>query len=129
MSILIKGMEMPKNCNECPLHFYEGQGICSCRALPAIDDDEILKPWKKKRKDCPLVQVPPHGDLIDVEAFLATQREIYCENCERRKGMKNGKMRFVYDVGDAPCRACDIRDVLDALEDAPTIIPAEEGET
>lgn len=69
MSILIKGIEMPKNCNKCPLHFYEGQGICCCRALPAIDDGEILKPWKNKRKDCPLIPVPPHGRLIDADAL------------------------------------------------------------
>jgi hypothetical protein len=33
--------------------------------------------------------------------------------------MKNGKMRFVYEIGDAPCRACDIDDVLDDVEDFP----------
>ena len=128
MSILIKGMEMPKNCNECPMHFYEGQGICSCRVLSAIEDDEVLKPWKKKRKDCPLIEIPPHGDLIDRDAFLAERRHLYCENCSRRKGMKNGKMKFVYDIGGAPCSACGYGDVLDDIEDAPTIIPAEEGE-
>jgi hypothetical protein len=53
---------------------------------------------------------------IDREAFLAEQRHLYCENCARRK---NGKGKFVYDIGDAPCRACDIMDVLDAVEDAP----------
>lgn len=53
---------------------------------------------------------------IDREAFLVEQRHLYCENCARRK---NGKGKFVYDIGDAPCRACDIMDVLDAVEDAP----------
>jgi len=55
-------------------------------------------------------------EYIDREAFLAEQRHLYCENCARRK---NGKGKFVYDIGDAPCRACDICDVLDAVEDAP----------
>jgi DNA-directed RNA polymerase subunit RPC12/RpoP len=53
---------------------------------------------------------------IEREAFLAEQRHLYCENCAR---CKNGKGKFVYDIGDAPCRACDIMDVLDAVEDAP----------
>lgn len=53
---------------------------------------------------------------IEREAFLAEQRHLYCENCARRK---NGKGKFVYDIGDAPCRACGIMDVLDAVEDAP----------
>ena len=56
------------------------------------------------------------GEYISREAFLAEQRHLYCENCARRKGMKNGKMKFVYEIGDAPCRACGIGDVLDDVE-------------
>ena len=59
------------------------------------------------------------SEYIDREAFVKEQRHLYCENCARRKGMKNGKMRFVYEIGDAPCRACGYGDVLDDLEDAP----------
>lgn len=56
------------------------------------------------------------AECIEREAFLAEQRHLYCENCARRK---NGKGKFVYEIGDAPCRACDIGDVLDAVEDFP----------
>ena len=55
-------------------------------------------------------------EYIEREAFLAEQRHLYCENCARRK---NGKGKFVYEIGDTPCRACDIGDVLDAVEDFP----------
>lgn len=96
MGVYVKGIEMPKNCNECPLHFYEGQAICSCRALHAIDDDEILKPWKNKRKDCPLIELPPHGRLIDADELIVME---YC-------GIKFVPKEFI--------------------DDAPTIIPAEE---
>ena len=100
-------MEMPKNCGDCWFeHAYE---FC-----------------ESKYEDCPLIELPPHGDLIDRDAFLAEQRHLYCENCARRKGMKNGKMKFVYDIGDAPCRSCGYGDVLDDIEDAPTIIESEE---
>lgn len=58
-------------------------------------------------------------EYIDREAFLAEQRHLYCENCARRKGMKNGKMQFIYEIGDAPCRACGYGDVLDDIEDFP----------
>ena len=58
-------------------------------------------------------------EYIEREAFMKEQRHLYCENCARRKGMKNGKMRFVYEIGDAPCSACGYDDVLDALEDYP----------
>ncbi len=59
------------------------------------------------------------SDYISREAFLAEQRHLYCENCARRKGIKNGKMKFAYEIGDAPCRACGIGDVLDDVENFP----------
>lgn len=59
------------------------------------------------------------AEYIDRDAFLAGQRHLFCDNCEKRKGMKNGKIRFLYGIGDAPCRACDIEDVLDNVEDFP----------
>lgn len=46
MSILIKGMEMPKDCGKC---FVGDRTICSSA--------------------CPLVPVPPHGRLIDADAL------------------------------------------------------------
>ena len=62
--------------------------------------------------------------LIDADAFIHEIRKTYCEDCARRKGIKNGKMRFCYEIGGVPCRACDIEDVLDALDDyAPTVQP------
>lgn len=62
--------------------------------------------------------------LIDADAFICETRKRYCEDCARRKGIKNGKMRFCYEIGGVPCRACDIEDVLDALDDyAPTVQP------
>ena len=59
------------------------------------------------------------AEYIDREAFIAQKRELYCKDCERRKGMKNGKYRILYDVGDVPCRACGIEDVLSDVEDFP----------
>ena len=56
-------------------------------------------------------------EYIDHESFIADQRHMYCENCARRKCMKNGKMKFIYDIGGVPCRACDIGDMLDSIED------------
>ena len=58
-------------------------------------------------------------DYISREAFVKSQRHLYCENCARRKGMKRGKMQFVYEIGDAPCRACGYGDVIDDAEDFP----------
>ena len=58
---------------------------------------------------------------IDGDALIKETTEARCFNCDRRKGMKNGKMTFVYEIGDAPCRACDVMDMIDALDEAPTV--------
>jgi hypothetical protein len=51
--------------------------------------------------------------LIDADAAIKYLQEFRCKDCDRRKGMKNGKIRFCYEMGDAPCRACDIGDTID----------------
>ena len=59
------------------------------------------------------------SDYISREAFIADKRKQYCSDCERRKGMKNGKLKFCYEIGAAPCRACGIDDMLSDVEDYP----------
>ena len=68
--------------------------------------------------------------LIDADAVVKYLRDFRCSDCDRRKGMKNGKVCFCYEIGDAPCRACDIGDTIEYFLDediAPTIdaIPVE----
>lgn len=58
---------------------------------------------------------------IDADALIDETMERYCKDCKRRKGVKNGKWRIVYSIGDAPCRACGTGDMIDELENAPTI--------
>lgn len=58
-------------------------------------------------------------EYIEREAFVAEKRKLYCAACERRQGIKNGKKRFLYEIGGAPCRACDIGDMIDEVEDFP----------
>jgi NADH pyrophosphatase NudC (nudix superfamily) len=58
-------------------------------------------------------------EYIDRDAFIAEKRMHYCAACKRRQGMKNGKIQFCYEIGDAPCRACDVADMLDYIEDFP----------
>ena len=57
------------------------------------------------------------GDYISREAFLAEKRKQYCSDCDRRKGMKKGKLVFCYEIGEAPCRACAVDDLLNDVED------------
>ena len=65
--------------------------------------------------------------LIDADALLDEVMDRYCEECDKRKGIKNGKFRIIYEIGDAPCRACEIDDMKTELEDAPTIDPVKHG--
>lgn len=59
--------------------------------------------------------------LIDADALLNEVFERHCKNCNKRKGVKNGAYRIIYEIGEAPCRACEIDDITDYLEEAPTV--------
>lgn len=59
--------------------------------------------------------------LIDADALYDDVMERYCKDCEKRKGMKRGKWRVIYEIGEAPCRACDVDDLKMELDEAPTI--------
>lgn len=60
MSILIKGMEMPKSCDTCFLSKWD---TCNERFYCMFDD-------------CPLVEVPAsHGDLIDKSQIKVVELE------------------------------------------------------
>ena len=72
MSVLIKGMYMPRMCSECafmgglicPDNVYTCDcpvvdDVCGLNITQAVDED-------CRHPDCPLVEVPiPHGRLID----------------------------------------------------------------
>ena len=90
MSVLIKGMEMPKSCSVCRLF-----GEYGCSFIGPVG---YALTRGERNDDCPLVPVPPHGDLIDRDALMS--------------GVDDGDdVMFVW-----------------AITDAPTIIEAEEGE-
>lgn len=63
------------------------------------------------------------SELIDRQAFIEQERKLYCEDCDRRKGMKNGKRVFCYEIGEVPCRTCWLDDAIGDLEDFPAASP------
>ena len=72
MSVVIRGMEMPRNCDECPC-YYETEGAwrneCEVLGKEYIADD-YRPEW------CPLVELPAqHGRLIDADALPQTRVE------------------------------------------------------
>ncbi len=70
MSILIKGMEMPSRCYDCPfakwsnLHQTKACNCVSYYSKPCFED--YSEEFYKKRADfCPLVEVPePYGEHL-----------------------------------------------------------------
>lgn len=66
MSILIKGVDMPKSCCYCVFCdiVLGKEPFC---ALTTKSGGIAFNPYKEKMKDCPLVEIPKHGRLIDAE--------------------------------------------------------------
>lgn len=64
--LLIKGMEMPTSCAKCPCGDDESR---YCRVV------NNYIPMLGKPSWCPLVEVPPHGRLIDEDLLIADIRE------------------------------------------------------
>lgn len=96
MSILIKGMKMPTSCLSCD--------FCNpftdtpyCRRLMKIT------PISTRLDDCPLVELPPHGRLIDADALIVD----------------------LMDRGVEGLQTDDWYEIRQAVDDAPTIIEEE----
>ena len=70
MSILVKGMEMPKSCLECVCkHKFFSDMRCYEFSDFEFDGTEKFPHSEDRSLYCPLVLVPPHGRLIDADAL------------------------------------------------------------
>ena len=109
MSVLVKGMEMPKNCKRCK--FFKWSNLHQTAACARYDFEPCFKDhsmeYLKKRPDwCPLVDIPaPHGDLIDIDSKITI-------------GIKDG------------LKVTTVRDLLNdkAVRLPKTVIEAEDGD-
>lgn len=62
MSVLIRGMEMPKRCIDCPFMVSRDNDDC---VLQTEVENELARTWEELKASCPLVEIPtPHGRLI-----------------------------------------------------------------
>lgn len=71
--ILIKNMEMPARCELCQFSGISGKSceLISCTFTGKhryFNDGQYMD-------DCPLVELPPHGRLIDADAMLESIKE------------------------------------------------------
>ena len=107
--IYIKGMDMPKDCDECWKKFRgfgwvehdEEWGTFYCKAGKGFCTDPRTK--------CPLFPVPEHGRLIDADALIA---DIQPTDEDANTGAD-----LVLNI------------FLQVLKDAPTVIPADMEDT
>ena len=80
MGIYIKDMEIPKNCGVCC--FAGSCGIHNNNEewpdLESIMFNDVIGVNGVRDPDCPLVPVPPHGRLIDMDALVSKIR--YTDN-------------------------------------------------
>ena len=82
MSILINGMEMPRKCIRCPVNVY---GRCLVN-----DDKDVSKATADavRDKDCPLIPIPPHGRLGDLDKLENGLRHMAkYQHGERQQGI------------------------------------------
>lgn len=91
MSVIVKGMEMPSECEYCGFcRYYPESGNVWCNVKNRLLKQRWKEPgWSHldvnvKRPDwCPLVELPEHhGDLIDRDAFKHDYRfGNDCDDC------------------------------------------------
>lgn len=118
MSILITGMEMPPSCRYCEFRHLSLTQNAFCTASHETID--YMAERTKRLDNCPLVELPPHGRLVDADAFAAEMKK---RQEEAEKWLREAKDRETAVRADAVLSfLCEVKLTLDA---APTIIEAE----
>ena len=119
MSILIKGMEMPENCADCNFSTWNGFESVYCDV-----NAEFIprKEWEEKRQNwCPLVEIKPHGRLIDADAYHKEIRERYQSAKEWYNEAKDDEI-----IGRAESAMITFTECSLTLQNMPTIIEGDD---
>ena len=122
MSVLVKDMEMPKECRECPMcEYYEITGNTWCKSADGLLA-ENYKPisFDGRPEWCPLVELPEkHGRLIDGDALFKQMNTAIA--------MMSGMMKVIgaEDDDEMQMELKAYRDIRDGIKDCDTVIEAE----
>lgn len=110
MGVYIKGFDFPKACWFCDFcrAYNEPNHGYFCCALDADLDKTTEIIQTQRDKHCPLVEVKPHGRLIDADALHIQLID---------KELDQLQPWTLFD---------DCREVVQMIDDAPTIIESEE---
>lgn len=107
--ILIRNAYMPKNCWDCSGRiagdiqtFNEAVSMVGgrCPYLERIVDPREFDMHSGRHPDCPIVEVPPHSDLIDRDALITEVMDSDLDHLQRD----------------------DWKEIIQIVEDAPAII-------
>ena len=107
MSVLIKGMKMPQSCYMCDMQ--ELSGAVGCKHAYDARNSE----WGRAL-NCPLIELPDHGDLIDRDAVVARMAE--------------WSKRLIETYGENDEYVNCLSEVLEGLGCDDVVIPAERSE-
>ena len=111
--LIIKGMNMPKNCLLCPCCVGEGTGMGRQHYCQAIDDEPYVSE-NHRPENCPIPEIPtPHGRLIDADKLM----KVIKENDYMLRSCLNTVDRGMFTIG-----------IKQAIDKSPTIIEAEQGD-
>ena len=104
---------MPKNCGECVFLNTESN-FCFLFSYGCVDrysiDPDIRQEW------CGLEELPPHGRLIDADAFAMGVINSFMDCAD------------LFDDANSLAKAAEITDAfVRDINEAPTIIPADKG--
>ena len=110
MSVIVKGMDMPTKCLDCP--FMIGRDDDDC-ILQSDEANAGFESWDDMKANCPLIPLPSeHGELIDRDALYFA----IVDAGQANKGKR-------YRVGDFwELNGAEIREVINSM---PTIVDAE----
>ena len=106
MSVIVSGMEMPEHCGYCRFRY---DGIC-----------HALQKTQYSMEECPLVPLRPYGRLIDADALMNEFEKA------QRTMQQHGREYSCSFMSSSQEISTEWYCVEDILDNAPTIIPAEE---
>ena len=114
MSFIVKGIDMPKDCTECPLEGAEvdddGFDYWYCKITESTIGIEGIN---KRPSNCPLIQIPKgHGDIKDAGALKTIFKDM--AKCEWNQKVSPISWAYAFE------------DTIDEIDNAPTILEAEE---
>lgn len=113
MSVVIKGLSIPKNCLICPCCVGEGIGMGRQHYCQAIDDEPHVSE-NHHLKNCPLIEIPTsHGNLIDADTLFETIKKNSYLLANYGNSLENGMF---------------LTGIKQAIDEAQTIIEAEVSE-